>query len=218
MECLNCGKSLTGRQTKFCCTACQQDYQYHKYIESWKAGKYNGLVGDYALSSHVKRYLLEKADYKCEKCGWSELNPYTNKIPLEVHHKDGDHTHNTEDNLEVVCPNCHALTENYKNANKAGRKERTKYYTKKKYFCIDCGKEISNKATRCVICNSKLQRTSDRPKREEFKKLLRTTSFLELGRIYGVSDNAIRKWCKLEQLPTSKKLIMSYSDEEWRLI
>ena len=36
--------------------------------------------------------------------------------------------------------------------------------------------------------------------------------------MYGVSDNAIRKWCDSENLPRKSKEIKSYSDEEWDLI
>ena len=53
--------------------------------------------------------------HQCEKCGLSE---WLNKnIPLEVHHKDGDPLNNTLDNLELLCPNCHALTDNYRGKN-----------------------------------------------------------------------------------------------------
>lgn len=46
-------------------------------------------------------------------------------IPLEAHHLDGNYSHTTEDNLELICPNCHSLTPTYKAANKGkGRKER----------------------------------------------------------------------------------------------
>lgn len=44
---------------------------------------------------------------KCEKCGnthWLGV-----KLPLELHHKDGDHFNNELENLEIVCPNCHAV-------------------------------------------------------------------------------------------------------------
>jgi predicted HNH restriction endonuclease len=34
---------------------------------------------------------------------------------------------NNEDNLQVLCPNCHSLTSTYKNLNKLGRKQRKKY-------------------------------------------------------------------------------------------
>ena len=40
-----------------------------------------------------------------------EINPYTRTIPLEIHHKDGNYLHSVEDNLMLLCPNCHSLTE-----------------------------------------------------------------------------------------------------------
>ena len=61
-------------------------------------------------------------------------------------------------------------------------------------------------------------RTVERPNREEFKKIIRNKSFLEIGKIFGVSDNAIRKWCVFYNLPRHKKEINNMSDEEWELI
>ena len=63
-------------------------------------------------------------------------NPTTGKIPLELHHKDGDYSNNDEDNLELLCPNCHSLTATYKNAlNHTGRKGRSKYYKENADLC-----------------------------------------------------------------------------------
>ncbi len=39
-------------------------------------------------------------------------------IPLEVHHIDGDNRNNDVDNLLLLCPNCHALTNNYRGKNR----------------------------------------------------------------------------------------------------
>ncbi len=51
----------------------------------------------------------------CEKCG---LELWLNEpIPLEVHHKDGDKLNNELDNLQLLCPNCHSLTDNWKGRN-----------------------------------------------------------------------------------------------------
>lgn len=62
------------------------------------------------------------------KSGWGEVNPYTQTIPLEVEHIDGNYQNNTEDNLTILCPNCHSLTPTYKGANKGhGRKDRKQY-------------------------------------------------------------------------------------------
>lgn len=88
-----------------------------------------------------------------------------------------------------------------------------------KYFCIDCGKEISsNKAKRCVNCANKFQRKVERPNRESLKNEIRTQSFLSLSKKYGVSDTAIRKWCKQYNLPFKKTDIKKFSDKEWSKI
>lgn len=128
--CLNCGKELEGRKKSkniFCDCTCQHEYEYKEYIRRWKNGEENGLNGEYGISNHIKHYLFEKHNCKCEKCGWGEINEFTGTIPLEVHHIDGDYTNNKEENLQVLCPNCHSLTKTYKNHNKVGRKDRKKY-------------------------------------------------------------------------------------------
>jgi len=85
------------------------------------------MSGEYQLSNHIKRYFMEKYNCKCQLCGWGERNLSTNTIPLEIHHIDGDYTNNKEENLQLLCPNCHSLTDTYKSHNKSGRKERNKY-------------------------------------------------------------------------------------------
>lgn len=65
---------------------------------------------------------------------------------------------------------------------------------------------------------SKKQRKVERPNREELKYLIRTLPFTQIGKMYGVSDNAVRKWCDFEKLPRKKKEINSYSDSEWEKI
>jgi predicted restriction endonuclease len=101
---------------------------YEQYINDWQQGINTGMRGKTSLSHHIRKYLFEKYDSKCCQCGWSEINPYTNKIPLEVEHIDGDYTNNCESNLELLCPNCHSLTKTYKGANKNKGRPRSKYY------------------------------------------------------------------------------------------
>lgn len=127
--CKNCGKELNERHKTYCDNHCQMEFQYKQYIEKWKNGLEDGLRGEYQVSLYIRRYLFEKYENKCAVCGWSEFNIWTGCIPLEVHHIDGNYKHNEESNLTLLCPNCHSLTETYKNANKNGRTERKKYYS-----------------------------------------------------------------------------------------
>lgn len=69
--------------------------------------------------------MIETRGERCEKCGWAELNPHTGNIPLTVDHTDGDWENNTDENLKLLCPNCHALTATFAGANRGnGRKSR----------------------------------------------------------------------------------------------
>lgn len=56
------------------------------------------------------------------------------------------------------------------------------------------------------------------PTREVLKKKIRTMSFLQIGKEYYVSDNAIRKWCDTYGLPRHASEIKSISDEDWEKI
>ena len=126
-NCLNCSKQISNRN-KYCSLKCQKDHEFKLYIENWKNGKEDGMRGAYQISMHIKTYLFEKHNYRCSKCGWGEVNQYTKKIPLEIEHIDGNYKNNNEENLTVLCPNCHSLTSTYKGANiNFGRKARSKY-------------------------------------------------------------------------------------------
>lgn len=116
-----------GQKTgKWCSNKCQQEAQYKFYIERWKVGKENGKAGLYDLSRYIRRYLFEKHNSKCCDCGWSKMNMTTMKIPLHVEHIDGDSQNNKEDNLKLLCPNCHSLTSTFGVLNKGnGRYSRT---------------------------------------------------------------------------------------------
>ena len=134
-KCKNCGIECKRPQAIYCSNNCQFIYQRKKYIEKWKNGEINGTGSGGDISGHIRKYLFEKYNNMCQKCGWNKKNPHSHKIPLTIHHIDGNYYNSKEDNLELLCPNCHSLTENYGVYNSGnGRKNRPtarkKYHTK----------------------------------------------------------------------------------------
>ena len=156
-------------------------------------------------------------------CGWGEENPYTHNIPLEVHHKDGNYQNNNEDNLQVLCPNCHSLTDTYKGLNRDSRRDGRNQYTNRKIkprnYCVDCGTVINKDSIRCKRCSNSKKNHKDIPiSRDELKNMIRTMAFLQIAKLFNVTDNAIRKWCLRYNLPKRVSDIKKYSDKEWEQI
>ncbi len=82
------------------------------------------LVKDsYYQSYKLKRRLLKEGfkERHCECCGLYEWRG--KEIPLELHHINGDNGDNRIENLQILCPNCHALTDNYRGLNKSAHQE-----------------------------------------------------------------------------------------------
>jgi group I intron endonuclease len=86
------------------------------------------------------------------------------------------------------------------------------------HHCVVCGEPISRWAKKCVKCAHDRQRRVALPERGVLKKLIREKPFTQIGEMYNVTDNAIRKWCDSYNLPRTKKEIKSYSNEQWELI
>lgn len=129
-NCLDCNKSLKARAFKYCSTSCQQSYLYKNFICKWKAGEVSGVIGisTKGISGYIRRYLCKKYHNRCSICGWNKKHPVTSQVPLEVDHMDGNWENNSEENLRLICPNCHALTPNFRNLNKGkGRGWRLTY-------------------------------------------------------------------------------------------
>mgnify|MGYP001589277861 CR=1 FL=1 len=131
--CPVCGNKLKKYSIKYCSNRCQRDHEYEEYILRWKNGLLNGSRGILAksISGYIKRYLFEKFGTKCSICGWNQKNPKTGKVPLEIDHINGNSEDNSEENLRVICPNCHSLSPSYRNLNRGhGRQWRTNKYLK----------------------------------------------------------------------------------------
>ena len=99
----------------------------HFTHQGWSAGKQIGhkrpigayLSNKYPIGTHGLRLRLIREgifDSRCQDCGlttWKGL-----VIPLELHHINGNRDDNTLSNLQLLCPNCHAQTKNYRGKNK----------------------------------------------------------------------------------------------------
>ena len=111
---------------KFFSVQCLRDYEYRQYINRWLQGSETGNRGLVQISNHVRRYLIEKYGEMCQRCGWSERNQTTGRVPITISHINGDWTDSTEGNLELLCPNCHSLTPTYGALNKGNGRPRVR--------------------------------------------------------------------------------------------
>ena len=82
----------------------KDNFDYSRFRYGKKIKTANALTAITSLRGH-----------KCESCGLEEWKGRS--IPLEVHHIDGDELNSELSNLQILCPNCHALTDNYKGKN-----------------------------------------------------------------------------------------------------
>ena len=81
--------------------------------QGWNKGDRLKEWADYKKANHTKPHLIKERGHKCEKCLTSEW--LGANIPLEVHHVDGKRTNNSPENLQLLCCNCHAMTDNWRN-------------------------------------------------------------------------------------------------------
>ena len=147
---------------------------------------------------------------KCSICGYHKCMG-----ALEFHHIDENgKEHNptriigsgsikdAEKELEkciLVCANCHREIHEV-------RRDLTKYIRPWiDVTCSLCSKVFRTKDTRDMYCSTECSRLGSRkvlhrPTANELGQLIETTSFVKLGMMYGVSDNAVRKWAKQYKL------------------
>ena len=127
-RCAGCNKPTPDRSGY--CRSCQSKTT----IQEWLSGN-NDVTLVYSRStglptdtrSFVKKYLVETRGDKCEDCGFSGVNRKTGNSIIQMDHIDGNCFDNTPENLKLLCPNCHAMTETYGSLNKgSGRAHRRK--------------------------------------------------------------------------------------------
>lgn len=211
VNCNHCNKQISKNSSQqrnsktglfFCDNLCKNKYLAKN--KRWQKDNVN---------SHHKRkdVLYEKVKNTCQKCGYNE-----DKRMLDIHHYDHNHQNNKCDNLRVLCVWCHIkhhrLKEEYilpviitfaemqkeidifQVERQRERKEIT-YHSK---ICIKCKNEFKTITKKQKYCSHKCakfgRRKVSRPSIEQLLQEIKETNYCAVGRKYGVSDNAIRKW------------------------
>jgi Zn finger protein HypA/HybF involved in hydrogenase expression len=87
-----------------------------KQLESWKKKAYYRLFnGEKLHIQTLRKILIVDVENCCELCNTSKW--LDNPITLEVHHIDGNNKNNELTNLQILCPNCHSQTDNFRAKN-----------------------------------------------------------------------------------------------------
>lgn len=151
----------------------------------------------------LKRRLYDSGlkSRRCELCGQGELwrgRP----MALILDHINGVGNDNRIENLQIVCPNCAATLDTH-----CGRRNRIE---REPRACLHCGSKFRPNYASHRYCSqicgthskgSNAPRPESRKvERPAYDVLIRETDelgFSAVGRKYGVSDNAVRKWIRL---------------------
>lgn len=126
--CTNCEEDfLAWRSSKglYCSNKCQKDFEYKDKVAKWKRGEISGTNGKaLQIAPWLRRYIFESRGTACSKCGWNEVHPVDGLPLTELDHIDGDASNTTEENIRVLCPNCHSMTPNFRARNSKSARSR----------------------------------------------------------------------------------------------
>lgn len=132
-------------------------------------------------NSPYSRFTLKKRLYqenlkqrKCELCGQGE-DWNGKKMSLILDHINGKWNDNRLENLRIVCPNCNATLETHCRGNKE--------------------KKIKTPKPKGGL-RLNARKIKDRPSLETLLEQVKELGYTGTGRLYDVSDNAIRLWIK----------------------
>lgn len=112
-----CGRRILSKRGVTHCARCWPAERIRRWLAGDMEVTYVGAGKEPA--TWVKSYLVETRGDRCERCGFDEKTSDGRSI-IQMDHVDGRHLDNSPDNLKLLCPNCHAMTETFGSKNKAG--------------------------------------------------------------------------------------------------
>jgi hypothetical protein len=147
----------------------------------------------------LKRRLYESGlkTPKCELCQQGE-EWHGKRMSLIIDHINGEATDNRIENLRIVCPNCNATLETHCGRNKLRGRPPIE--------CLQCGDTFRARTADRLFCSVACSNTYlgarsrrvERPPLAELLGLIAGEGYEAVGRRYGVTGNAIRKWVRAE--------------------
>lgn len=190
----------------------------------------NSLCGSYFLKNRLLKEGLK--EHVCECCKNSEW--MGKPIPLQLHHINGNHTDNRIENLQLLCPNCHALTDNYCSKNRSKndviyiRRRTSTTLPLNSYSSESTIKEKVTEKRICPVCGNEFVIKGKKQKGQKYcsyecshMAAIKTKepltidlivsafkdykSFLGMSKYFGISDKAIAKHCKRLGIPHTRK-------------
>lgn len=223
------------------------------FTRKLKSKSYNGFKkpleeilkdGVHYDSSKLRKRLLQNSikKHSCENCHRDKW--LDNPIPLQLHHINGKRDDNRIENIQLLCPNCHVLTENYGSKNMSVSKKERKHplgdvlkrkpYKDKEelltwfkfsytYLEVSENHNVPISTLRGWVKKEGLQNEINdllkktRLNNNEFEllkqSLLEKKSFYGAGKVLNLSDNGVRKRCKKYNIPTNKKDLLMWLNE-----
>ncbi len=154
---------------------------------------FDGTIAIASTSLKKKLFKYNIKERKCERC--NNVNWEGDPMPLQLHHIDGNNQNNNLINLQILCPNCHALTPNF------GTKNRMRQNFE--FLKIKKGRHLSLEEKRFLDeLRAKDREIANWDTNEELIKLIWEKPCLIIAKEYGISSNAIKHRCKRRNIPT----------------